>query len=71
MHEAFCYHKVYQACGEDNPMIGPFAEYLDKPKAILRETYTTTSKRWPPMLKAQSMVRVATIGTVCNLLLSH
>ena len=138
MHEEFCYHKVYQACGENNPMIGPFAEemfgigsnfnseftytyfnavnryfidelrfdgfrydyvpgiydgavgkgyarlvfdtyqyskniprfqgeqhshiiqiaeYLDKPKAILRETYTTASKRWAPMLKAQAMVR--------------
>ena len=32
------------------------AEYLDRPKAVLRETYTTASKRWWPMLKAQKMV---------------
>jgi maltooligosyltrehalose trehalohydrolase len=138
MHEEFCYRKVYWAAGEDNPMIGPFAEdmfgigtdfnkefcyeyfatvnaycldtlhldgfrydyvpgyydgptgkgyarlvydtyqyskqiprfqgashsqviqvaeYLAKPKAVLRETYTTASKRWWPMLKAQDMVR--------------
>jgi 1,4-alpha-glucan branching enzyme len=140
MHEEFCYRKVYWAAGEDNPMIGPFAEdmfgvgtdfnkafcydyfatvnawcldtlhldgfrydyvpgiydgpvgsgyarlvhdayqhskqiprfqgadhsqviqvaeYLDKPKDILRETYTTASKRWWPMLKAQAMVCAA------------
>jgi maltooligosyltrehalose trehalohydrolase len=35
------------------------AEYLDRPKAVLRETYTTASKRWWPMLKAQEMVRGA------------
>lgn len=139
MHEEFCYRKVYEATGEPNPMIGPFAEtmfgigtdfhkplaydyfaavnryfietlhldgfrydyvpgiydgpngvgyarlvydtyqasksmprfqrpgghsgiiqaaeYLDRPKAVLRETYTTASKRWWPMLKAQDMVR--------------
>lgn len=138
MHEEFCYRKVYWEAGEENPMIGPFAEdmfgvgsdfnkdftyeyfmavnryfleelhldgfrydyvpgiydgpagkgyarlvydtyqmskpmarfanahrsrliqaaeYLDKPKAILRETYTTASKRWWPMLKAQNMLR--------------
>ncbi|GMQ88067.1 MAG: alpha-amylase family glycosyl hydrolase [Gammaproteobacteria bacterium] len=138
MHEEFCYRKVYWAAGEDNPMIGPFAEdmfgigtdfnkafayayfhtvnayfldelhldgfrydyvpgiydgpagkgyarlvfdayqyskniarfqgenhsliiqaaeYLDRPKAVLRETYTSASKRWWPMLKAQDMVR--------------
>lgn len=137
MHEEFCYRKVYWAAGEDNPMIGPFAEdmfgigtdfakpfgydyfaavnayfldalhldgfrydyvpgiydgptgqgyarlvydtyrhsqsiprfqagahsrviqvaeYLDRPKAVLRETYTTASKRWWPMLRAQAMV---------------
>jgi len=137
MHEEFCYRKVYWEAGEENPMIGPFAEdmfgigtdfnkdlayqyfttvnsyfldeyhldgfrydyvpgiydgptgkgyarlvfdtyqyskgiqrfqgpshshviqvaeYLDKPKAVLRETYTTASKRWWPMLKAQEMV---------------
>lgn len=33
------------------------AEYLDRPKAVLRETYTTASKRWWPMLKAQDMMR--------------
>ncbi len=33
------------------------AEYLDKPKEVLQETYTTASKRWWPMLKAQDMVR--------------
>jgi len=141
MHEEFCYRKVYDAAGEPNPMIGPFAEtmfgvgtdfhkplaydyfaavnryfietlhldgfrydyvpgfydgptgvgyarlvfdtyqaskdiprfqgpdgysgilqvaeYLDRPKAVLRETYTTASKRWWPMLKAQAMVRAA------------
>ena len=138
MHEAFCYRNVYWAAGEENPMIGPFAEdmfgigtdfnkafardyfaavnayfldelhmdgfrydyvpgiydgplgtgyarlvfdtyqyskqiprfqgttqshiiqaaeYLDRPKAVLRKTYTTASKRWWPMLKAQDMVR--------------
>ena len=137
MHEEFCYRNVYWAAGEENPMIGPFAEdmfgvgtdfnkdfaylyfatvnayfldelhmdgfrydyvpgfydgpmgkgyarlvfdtyqyskpiarfqgadhshiiqvaeYLDKPKAVLRETYTMASKRWWPMLKAQDMV---------------
>ena len=33
------------------------AEYLDRPKAMLRETYSTASKRWWPMLKAQGMMR--------------
>lgn len=138
MHEEFCYHKVYKASGEVNPMIAPFAEdmfgmgtdftkeftfeyfmavnkyfldelhfdgfrydyvpgiydeptgkgyarlvyetyqysknikrfqgerhsriiqaaeYLDMPKKILECTYTTASKRWQPMLKAQDMLR--------------
>ncbi|MCG8684753.1 MAG: alpha-amylase family glycosyl hydrolase, partial [Desulfobacterales bacterium] len=26
MHNDFCYKKVYWECGEENPMIGPFAE---------------------------------------------
>lgn len=137
MHGEFCYHKVYQAAGEDNPMIGPFAEdmfgvgtdfrkdfaydyfravndyfiddlhldgfrydyvpgiydgatgrgyarlvydtyqaskeiarfadgghsriiqaaeYLSRPKAVLRKTYTSASKRWGPMLLAQQMI---------------
>jgi 1,4-alpha-glucan branching enzyme len=33
------------------------AEYLDRPKAVLRETYTTASKRWWPMDKALGMMR--------------
>ncbi len=33
------------------------AEYLDMPKKILQQTYTTASKRWQPMLKAQYMVK--------------
>ncbi len=139
MHDEFCYRKVYDATGEPNPMIGPFAgddfgigtdfdkpftydyftavnryfietlhldgfrydyvpgfydgatgggyarlvfdayqasktiprfqqpaghsgilqvaEYLDRPKAVLRETYTTASKRWWPMEKALGMMR--------------
>jgi 1,4-alpha-glucan branching enzyme len=38
------------------------AEYLDMPKKILQQTYTTASKRWQPMLKAQYMVK--NYGTV-------
>lgn len=138
MHEEFCYKKVYWEAGEDNPMIGVFAEdmfgvgpdfnksftrdffltvnqyfieelhfdgfrydyvpgiydgpmgngyarlvyetyqmtkgvtrfsgttcnkiiqaaeYLDKPKEILQESYTTLSKRWSLMNESQWMVQ--------------
>lgn len=57
-------HDTYQATrhisrfnGGDHNRIIQAAEYLDKPKDVLRETYTTASKRWWPMLKAQEMVR--------------
>ncbi len=43
--------------GGDHNRIIQVAEYLDKPKQVLKETYTTASKRWWPMLKAQQMVQ--------------
>lgn len=57
-------HDTYQATkniprfnsGGHNHII-QVAEYLDKPKEVLEKTYTTASKRWWPMLKAQQMVR--------------
>ncbi len=43
--------------GSDHSYIIQAAEYLARPKDVLKETYTTLSKRWEPMLNAQHMVR--------------
>lgn len=47
----------FQRQGSEYSRIIQAAEYLDMPKEILKETYTTASKRWGPMLKAQNMVK--------------
>lgn len=43
--------------GEGHSLIIQAAEYLEKPKQVLKETYTTASKRWWPMLNAQQMIQ--------------
>ncbi|MCI5126055.1 MAG: hypothetical protein D3925_16680 [Candidatus Electrothrix sp. AR5] len=43
--------------GAKHSRIVQAAEFLDMPKKILQQTYTTASKRWQPMLKAQHMVK--------------
>ncbi|MCI5120832.1 MAG: hypothetical protein D3908_06515 [Candidatus Electrothrix sp. AUS4] len=58
VYETYQYSKnIPRFHGETHTRIIQVAEHLDMPKKILKETYTTASKRWSPMLKAQDMLR--------------
>ncbi|WPD21690.1 MAG: alpha-amylase family glycosyl hydrolase [Candidatus Electrothrix scaldis] len=58
VYETYQYSKgIPRFRGGTHTRIIQVAEHLDMPKKIMQETYTTASKRWNPMLKAQDMLR--------------